>query len=410
MRAQATGKNTGKKKKEEAGSFVPSEINIYNKSNFLIGSKYKSSLLENKIMAISLANSDRFETGASENESVYSRMNVAELRKALGANSGSFYQQLNQVAKEMTGKSIGMSSEDSRTFRYVAVVISAECKDGVFSIEYNHALRNMLLQLKRNYSRLNLSIMLKFTSNYSFRLYELLKSKCYHSRDDQGSSASTYKIRFSLSELKLELGIVNAELGKVKRVLNNQANPDFDKAVEISPEKMLTNWSDFKRKALDRAVNEINDISDLHVTYDTIKHGQGGKVYGVDFTVVLRDAAKKEEPVELTEDQKIELLFQIRDILGESFPVRDIRKIAEAADIDLEKIRTACDLLDKTTGVENPTGWLIKAIKDGYQKAEPRQPKKAAAKKGAFDRFEQQDYDFDSIEYAVLHEGSGDHS
>ncbi|MGN1023684.1 MAG: replication initiation protein, partial [Lachnospiraceae bacterium] len=169
MRAQAAGK----KKKEEAGSFVPSEINIYNKSNFLIGSKYKSSLLENKIMAISLANSDRFETGASENESVYSRMNVAELRKALGANSGSFYQQLNQVAKEMTGKSIGMSSEDSRTFRYVAVVISAECKDGVFTIEYNHALRNMLLQLKRNYSRLNLSIMLKFTSNYSFRLYEL---------------------------------------------------------------------------------------------------------------------------------------------------------------------------------------------------------------------------------------------
>lgn len=393
-----------KKKKEEISTFVPSEINIYNKSNFLIGSKYKSSLLENKIMAISLANSDRFETGASENESVYSRMNVAELRKALGANSGSFYQQLNQVAKEMTGKSIGMSSEDSRTFRYVAVVISAECKDGVFTIEYNHALRNMLLQLKRNYSRLNLSIMLKFTSNYSFRLYELLKSKCYHSRDDKNSSA-TYRIRFSLSELKLELGIVNAELDKVKRVLNNQANPDFDRAVEISPEKMLNNWSDFKRKALDRAVNEINDISDLQVSYDTIKHGQGGKVYGVDFTVVMRDA-KKEEPVVLTEDQKLELLFEIRDMLGDAFSVKDIRKIAESADYDLVKIQTAADLYHAASGVENPTGWVIRAIQEGYTKAAPapKTKKTAAAAKGNFDNFEQQNYDFDSIEYAVLHE------
>jgi plasmid replication initiation protein len=306
----------------------------------------------------------------------------------------------------MTGKSIGMSSEDNHTFRYVAVVISAECRNGVFTIEYNHALRNMLLQLRRNYSRLNLSIMLKFTSNYSFRLYELLKSKCYHSWDDQ-SPEQTFRIRFSLSELKLELGIVNADLDRVKRVLNNQENPDFDRAVEISPEKMLTNWSDFKRKALDRAVNEINDISDMRVTYDTIKRGQGGKVYGVDFTVTILDTKKKEK-VELSEDQKIELLFEIRDLLGDAFSVKDIRSIAEAADYDMMKIQKAADLYHQEKDIENPTGWMIGAIRGGYEKA-PAAGKAASKKRtggGSFNAFEQHDYDFDSIEKAVLGKGA----
>ena len=49
-------KRWGMAEKKESGSgvvpFIPSEINIYPKSNFLIGSKYKSTLLENKIMAV----------------------------------------------------------------------------------------------------------------------------------------------------------------------------------------------------------------------------------------------------------------------------------------------------------------------------------------------------------------------
>ncbi len=56
--------------------------------------------------------------------------------------------------------------------------------------------------------------------------------------------------------------------------------------------------------------------------------------------------------------------------------------------------------------MENPTGWVIRAIQEGYTKAAPapKTKKTAAAAKGNFDNFEQQNYDFDSIEYAVLHE------
>ena len=76
--------------KKESGSgvvpFIPSEINIYPKSNFLIGSKYKSTLLENKIMAYSLANADKFDSGTSnsERETIQSVIPVSELLSAAG--------------------------------------------------------------------------------------------------------------------------------------------------------------------------------------------------------------------------------------------------------------------------------------------------------------------------------------
>ncbi|SEA11534.1 Protein involved in initiation of plasmid replication [Lachnospiraceae bacterium NK3A20] len=390
-----------RKRQEPQSPFIPTEINSFKKSNFLIGSKYKSSLLENKIMAISLANADKFETGQSDNESVYSVMKVSELRKTLGANPGSFYQQLNQVAKEMTGKSIGMSSEDSHTFSYVAVVISATCKDGVFTIEYNHALRDRLLQIKKNYSRLNLSIMLKFTSNYSFRLYELLKSKCYRTKGDL-TRGSTYYIRFGLAELKLELGIVNAELSTVKKILNGSANPDFEKAVDTSPEKMFRTWSDFRRKVLDRAVTEINDISDMRVSYDTIKHGQGGKVCDVDFVVEITDPNAEEiaeEPKrEPTEDEKLDIIFDVRSLPGAAFTSKEARLISEAAGYDLTKIQRAYTLMGEASHVKNPTGWMITALREGYAPYTDGAVTSKSSSRNTFNRFEQNRYDFDSLE------------
>ena len=92
--------------------FIPSENNIYPKSNLLISGKYKSTLLENQIMAYSFAHADQFDLGQSERETIKSTIKVSELRKLLGANSGSFYQKLSQTAESMTGRSIGMSTPD----------------------------------------------------------------------------------------------------------------------------------------------------------------------------------------------------------------------------------------------------------------------------------------------------------
>jgi len=138
---------------------VPSAITIYTKSNVLISGKYKSSLLENKIMAYSLAHADQFDVGQSERETIKFTFRVNELQKIIGANKGSFYQRLKETAEDMTGRTIGMSV-DGQSFDYIAVVTRATYQDNKFTIEYNGAIRDILLDLKRNYSKLNLSIQL----------------------------------------------------------------------------------------------------------------------------------------------------------------------------------------------------------------------------------------------------------
>ncbi len=387
---------------------VPAEINEYSKSNFLIGAKYKSTLLENKILALSLAMSDQFEIdGKSPNAPIRHSIAVSELRRALHANRGSFYTQLNQAAASMTGKTIGMTSNDSKVFDYIAVVTRAKCIDGVFSIEYNGALRDYLYQIKKNYSRLNLDIMLKFSNNYAFRLYELLKSKCYHRKNDT-EQGNDFTLRFLLSELKLEIGIVNSELDAVKKVLRNQKRPDFDLAVEKSPEKMFSSWSDFRRKVLDKATAEINEISDMTVSYKPEKKGQGGKVFAIVFDVKVDDIFSTADtgamdepsdvvpPGDLDDEMKLEVLVEAKVLLGKNFSFQDIKTITEKAGYNMQKIKQAYDvLLEQKTDVPRPTGFMIAAIEQKWSKSNPLP---SSNKAGRFANFEQREYDFAELE------------
>jgi len=93
---------------------------------------------------------------------------------------------------------------------------------------------------------------LAMKSQYSIRLYELLKSYEYQR-----------KRIFDIEELKLRL---SAEHYK--------------------------RFPDFKRKVLDRALEEINTLSDLDVTYTIIKESR--RFAKIEFTMmVIKDINKR---------------------------------------------------------------------------------------------------------------------
>ena len=185
----------------------------YQKSNFIISGKYKSSLLENKLMAISLS---KLQYAEETSDSLVSRIKASELRELLKGNSGSFYQKLDEAARKMTGKTIGISNPEEKRFCYLAVVIMSKYENGEFIIEYNKHLKKYLCNIKQNFTILNLSLMLSIDNGYGFRLYELLKSKAYYPKGYENRTKSeTFLVKYSVAELKLLLGIVNAELDTV---------------------------------------------------------------------------------------------------------------------------------------------------------------------------------------------------
>ena len=372
------------KEENKITAFIPNAVNCYKKSNFIIQAAYKSSALTQKILHISSA-FPQYMTVGKVGESIYSRIPVAELRSILGANRGSFYQQLNKSAIEMAGMYYGICSEDFHEFEYIAPIISAKCRDGVFQIEYNHAMYPYFYQLQRNYSKLALETMVKLNKPYTMRLYELLKSKCYRYNGDERED---FVFSYGFSELKLKLGVVDAQDMKVRKYLTGKKDPDYDKAVNEAQNRMFDTWYEFRRKVLECGVADINNISDLIVSYEPISKGVGGKVVAIQFTVKLKsNDASNMEPV------CADILDDALRELGDGFRIKDVITITETAGNDLEKIKTAKKCLDQAGSVDNPVGFIISAIKNGYVPSTPTKHKK----KDAWNDFEHQKYDFEEL-------------
>lgn len=375
---------------------VPFEEVEYKKSNFLIGAKYKSSLLENKILAVSLT-----KVRKDENGQLISTVTASELKKYMKKTNGSFYDQLYCCADNLANRQIVMEDRENNKFMILNIVQTALYDNGKFTVKYNADLEKYLYGLQQNFTKLSLPVMMSFKSVYSFRLYELLKSKAYYPRDKK-KAENLFRITFSLSELKLDLGAVNSSYDRVQRVLKG-SSPDYDKAVEAAKEKTFARWGDFKDRVIDVAVNEINSMPEacMNVSYELGKAGRGGKVYEVSFIVKLTSAmAGLMEPEVvavpvITAD--IGVVEQIDSLLEkEDMRVRDIKAIAVAAENDFVRVKNAYDIYRKQkVKAANFTGWMIAAIKDGYQDS-----KKYLG--SGFHDFEQNEYDFRQLEMQLL--------
>lgn len=374
---------------------IPFEEIEYKKSNFLISAKYKSSLLENKILAVSLT-----KVRKDENGQLISTVTASELKKYMKKTNGSFYDQLYSCADNLANRQIVMEDRENNKFMILNIVQTALYDNGRFTIKYNSDLEKYLYGLQQNFTKLSLPVMMSFKSVYSFRLYELLKSKAYYPRDKK-KAENLFRITFSLSELKLDLGAVNSSYDRVQRVLKS-SSPDYDKAVEAAKEKTFARWGDFKDRVIDVAVKEINSLPEacMNVSYELGKSGRGGKVYEVSFIVKLMNGIPQMQEPDTVMNQvtaDMNIVEMIDNLLeDEDMRVKDIKAIAVAAENNYERVKNAYDIYKKQkVCAANFTGWMIAAIKNGY---------KASRKycSNGFHDFEQNEYDFDQLEMELL--------
>ena len=379
------------------------ENDIYARSNFMISAKYKSSLYANRLMALSLSKINT----ASESEEGFLTVKIKgrEIKNAFGSKSGDFFRQLDNTARDMTGQTVGYTDADSQSFTYIAAVIKAKYEDGEFAITFHNELKPYLQNLSQNYSTFSLKIMMKWQSTQTFRFYELLKSRMYHRKNDYAPDNNLFRLQFDINELKLCLGIVNAELADVRKILNkSKGTPEiWAKAVEASPEKTYSTWYDFKRKVIDKATKEINDNPECGVRIhgvDTLKSGKGGKVYAVViYAEKLTAASRRREAAEPVEIDRDDLIDQIRDLIG-NIRTKEAKAIGEAGGWDLERITRNYDY-SKTKNVDDIVGFMIKAVKEDWASSGKQSRKKTKGAKG-FDNFSSRNYNYDELMEEIL--------
>ena len=142
----------------------------------------------------------------------------------------------------------------------------------------------------------------------------------------------------------------------------------------------------------------------MTVSYEPVKSGKGGKVYGITFYVELNsgkdkkklETKKRAKNLLLVKMKKFEMYVQVKELIKESVSIKDIKSICETAEYDFEKIQTAYHIAELAGHIENLVGFMIKAIKEGYATPVKKE------KKNQFNNFEQRQYDFDEYEKVLL--------
>lgn len=173
-------------------------------------------------------------------------ISVKEFSEMLGLEGSTKYTEIKDITKDLMTKSIEIPREDGG-WLFANWISSAEYQkgEGIISLSFSPKLMPYLLQLKTAFTSYRLSNILSLRSTYSIRLYELMKKWQHLGRWE-----------ISIDDLKLKLGVSE---GKYKQ------------------------YGHFKSKALNLAMKEINEKTDLHITFKELKKGR--KIERIEFSI-----------------------------------------------------------------------------------------------------------------------------
>jgi len=216
------------------------------KANELIqNTRFNLSVQEQKIILFLISKIKPTDTEIKEQE-----FNIKEFCQVCGIeyDGGNNYYNLKKTIKNLADKSawIRVSEKQEKLFRWIeAASVIMEKDDGIVKLKLYEYLKPYILELREQFTQYGLIYILAMKSQYSIRIYELLKS--YENIHRKG---------FGVDELK-------------KMLMCEQASYE--------------NFTNFKIKVLDIAVSEINNLTDIYVEYTTAKTGK--KVTYIEFMI-----------------------------------------------------------------------------------------------------------------------------
>ncbi len=368
-----------KKKEIQEAQRAAVRYKTYKKSNNLINAAGSGTLLSQKLFAIGLQH-----VNIDKNGAVVCKVYGTELRQIFGSTSGSLYSHIEEACDRSvnpTGKTLFdwqyiLKDPESKSLKASQIVTDCSFENGVLEIRYNTNLTDQIVNLTSNYTTFSLELAVKLKTYAAFRMYEMLKARYDH----ESAITKDYEehiFEYHLTELKLDLGIIIANNNKAVLKELDKAYPDFDyidSMINDADKKKYEEYSEFRRNILVKATNEINQKTDIHVTFEPMKKGK--KVWGIRFTVNKNKDALKVKTKLLTQNTKsipqknIDETFvydQISEIIDEKLKFSDIKAIAEAAEYDVIRISKAYDLAKKQKSITNLTGWIISALKNNYE-------------------------------------------
>ena len=191
--------------------------------------------------------------------------NILDYCKICGIeDNGRVYEECKALLKGLRDKSMWLTLEDgSETVVGWLDRVTTNKRSGIAKIRIDDRLAPYLFDLKSKFLSYGLKNILNMKSQYSIRLYELLKS--YHDMKFRPAEQKKISWTIELDELKHKLMV------------------DTIKSYE--------NYKDFRKKVLEIAQKEINELTDISIYFEPITKGR--KTEKVKFTIVMKSPIER---------------------------------------------------------------------------------------------------------------------
>lgn len=172
-------------------------------------------------------------------------------------NSGKNYNEIKNIIKSIADKSSWVKFDNSEMLiRWVDEVFIVQGDEQYIKYRFTRSISPYLYELNRKYTMYKLKYALALNGKYSIRLYEILKSYEW-------------------------IGSITIDFDDIKNRINCEEYTFYD----------------FKRRILEKSVNEINSNSDIIVDYSYIKKQRGKGISAISFKITPKqsDAAPQKQ-------------------------------------------------------------------------------------------------------------------
>lgn len=339
----------------------------------------------------------------------------SEVRKAANlSNSGSYYKNLNELLNSHPKSKAGVLKSLQNQWTVImrekgfheSVSLVTACaydeKTKMVFIKFadEEKIQKYIYDVQKDFTTFSYKEMMQFKSNYSSKMFELLKSKVDFEDSKTNTVKNRYEYTYNIAHLKYQLGVLDPFYSNKTIEMLQTNNPDFDAAADTVKGEGMPEWYDFKRNCLEKCKKEITKITNFNFDYiPGDRKGKGGKITEVTLIFERKVDVVVSKDMDTPFTDLFEQIDQVRNLLGadgNTLSTANIKTLIEKAEYNIKKIETAYEVYNeyiKHTEVEDFMCFMIRAIEKNW---------KPKAKKNSFNNFEQTKIDFDELEKRLL--------
>ena len=345
------------------------------KSNSLVTAKYNTTIIENKLLALSIS---KLEKNVFQKRGAIVTIYPNEINKIL-KKGHNVYRELEKVSSSLVGHHITL--EDGQgNFKIFSIITKAEYINHKLELTFNEEIKDHIYNLQSNYTTMNLSVLAEFKKNTSFRIYEILKKEKFKSRITVNDGV--VMVSYNINEFRFMIGEANIDEVRIQEHLKKHKNEyiNWDYLFEeVAIEKKNKRFNDFKTRVLEPAREELAEKSDICFDYSLNKEGR----FYRDITFIIKPNPRyhSNRDFEKTVDEFTSKEFKISSKnrwlqqLSANYEghngltKKDLSIFLEVAENDGDKVIRAINMADLQPQINNYVAWIKSCIINEY--AEP---------------------------------------